>query len=321
MVLGSYQTSDRANRVARHSMGLIHMNGRVQDAVTGRFLSADPFVQAPFNGQSLNRYSYVFNNPLSYTDPSGFKCKDRDPNCKEEDDPNRREDDPNSDEPHFTVDGRPGYWPINLPGSGAHALNGLAVQRTVFRPQVSSPRSAWSDSTNSGAFTLADTLRSVSGLSYLRNEEPSALAELRRGHPALRQLEDELWQASLPSSVGLFLQRAGFPAWSGAREHAALIFQSTTNGHLLTFRQYAASAETPNAIGGDLTAPAGFRLIAIFHTHPFTYRTGNTRGPSPKDFETAIGSPSVFHYIRALGPVTGPYPGEWYYYGASAVTP
>jgi RHS repeat-associated protein len=34
---------------------LIHMNGRVQDPVLGRFLSADPFVQAPFNGQSLNR--------------------------------------------------------------------------------------------------------------------------------------------------------------------------------------------------------------------------------------------------------------------------
>ena len=38
----------------------------------GRFLQADPFIQAPKNSQSLNRYSYVVNNPLSYTDPSGF---------------------------------------------------------------------------------------------------------------------------------------------------------------------------------------------------------------------------------------------------------
>jgi RHS repeat-associated protein len=51
---------------------LIHMNGRVYDPVIGRFLSADPFIQAPENTQSPNRYSYVFNNPLSYTDPSGF---------------------------------------------------------------------------------------------------------------------------------------------------------------------------------------------------------------------------------------------------------
>jgi RHS repeat-associated protein len=52
---------------------LVNMNGRVYDPSIGRFMSADPFVQAPFNSQSLNRYSYVFNNPLSLTDPSGFQ--------------------------------------------------------------------------------------------------------------------------------------------------------------------------------------------------------------------------------------------------------
>lgn len=53
-------------------VGLIHMNGRVYDPTIGRFLSADPFVQAPEFSQSLNRYSYVMNNPLAATDPSGF---------------------------------------------------------------------------------------------------------------------------------------------------------------------------------------------------------------------------------------------------------
>jgi hypothetical protein len=38
----------------------------------GRFLSADPFVPDPFDGQSFNRYSYVRNNPLTRTDPTGF---------------------------------------------------------------------------------------------------------------------------------------------------------------------------------------------------------------------------------------------------------
>jgi RHS repeat-associated protein len=52
--------------------GLVHMNGRVYDPLLGRMLSADIVVQAPGNLQSYNRYSYVFNNPLSYTDPSGF---------------------------------------------------------------------------------------------------------------------------------------------------------------------------------------------------------------------------------------------------------
>lgn len=51
---------------------LIHMNGRVADAHTGRFLSADPFIPDPSLTQAFNRYSYVYNNPLSYTDPSGY---------------------------------------------------------------------------------------------------------------------------------------------------------------------------------------------------------------------------------------------------------
>jgi RHS repeat-associated protein len=53
-------------------MGIIHMNGRIYDAKLGRFLQADPFIQAATDTQSYNRYSYVRNNPLNATDPSGF---------------------------------------------------------------------------------------------------------------------------------------------------------------------------------------------------------------------------------------------------------
>ncbi|TRY33420.1 FG-GAP-like repeat-containing protein [Aliiglaciecola sp. M165] len=51
---------------------IIHMNGRIYDPSLGRFLQADPFIQAPKNSQSFNRYSYIINNPLSGTDPSGY---------------------------------------------------------------------------------------------------------------------------------------------------------------------------------------------------------------------------------------------------------
>ncbi len=57
------------------SIGLVHMNGRIYDAEIGRFLSADPFIQEPSNSQNFNRYSYVLNNPISYTDPSGYFFK------------------------------------------------------------------------------------------------------------------------------------------------------------------------------------------------------------------------------------------------------
>ncbi|WP_170300498.1 RHS repeat-associated core domain-containing protein [Myxococcus fulvus] len=52
--------------------GLVNMRGRLYDPRVGRFLTPDPVVQAPFSSQGLNRYSYVFNNPLRYIDPSGF---------------------------------------------------------------------------------------------------------------------------------------------------------------------------------------------------------------------------------------------------------
>jgi hypothetical protein len=48
------------------------LDGRIYDPVIGRFLSADPFVQDPGNSQCLNRYSYCINNPLAFTDPTGF---------------------------------------------------------------------------------------------------------------------------------------------------------------------------------------------------------------------------------------------------------
>ena len=50
------------------------MNGRICDAKIARFLQADPIIiQHPLNTQSLNRYSYIWNNPLNTTDPSGFR--------------------------------------------------------------------------------------------------------------------------------------------------------------------------------------------------------------------------------------------------------
>jgi RHS repeat-associated protein len=51
--------------------GLIYMVARYYDAQLGRFLSADTFVSDWTNPQDLNPYSYVVNNPISNTDPTG----------------------------------------------------------------------------------------------------------------------------------------------------------------------------------------------------------------------------------------------------------
>lgn len=51
---------------------LVNMDGRMYDPAVGRFISADPFIQSPDFTQSLNRYAYCINNPLSLIDPSGY---------------------------------------------------------------------------------------------------------------------------------------------------------------------------------------------------------------------------------------------------------
>lgn len=53
------------------AFGLINMNGRVYDPILSMMLSPDNYIQNPDFSQNFNRYSYCFNNPLSYSDPSG----------------------------------------------------------------------------------------------------------------------------------------------------------------------------------------------------------------------------------------------------------
>ncbi|MEM9469818.1 MAG: hypothetical protein AAF988_06620, partial [Pseudomonadota bacterium] len=41
-------------------------------------MSVDPLIQAPGNSQGINPYSYGMNNPLSFTDPTGYETEDVD---------------------------------------------------------------------------------------------------------------------------------------------------------------------------------------------------------------------------------------------------
>ncbi len=64
---------------------LIHMNGRMYDFNNGRFLSVDPYIQGD-TSQSINPYTYILNNPLSGTDPTGYyripdDCNPAEQNC------------------------------------------------------------------------------------------------------------------------------------------------------------------------------------------------------------------------------------------------
>jgi len=54
---------------------LMYYDARYYSTSLRRFTQPDPYIQNIYDPQSLNRYAYVRNNPLKYTDPSGnFIC-------------------------------------------------------------------------------------------------------------------------------------------------------------------------------------------------------------------------------------------------------
>lgn len=57
--------------------GLDNFGARYNASTMGRFMSLDPVGGRLIDPQTLNKYAYVINNPLRYTDPTGlYVCKD-----------------------------------------------------------------------------------------------------------------------------------------------------------------------------------------------------------------------------------------------------
>ena len=77
---GSSLNTDRkfTGQTEDETAGLYWYASRAYDPAIGRFVSPDTIVPDPSNPQSLNRYSYVYNNPLKYIDPSGYGPDDWD---------------------------------------------------------------------------------------------------------------------------------------------------------------------------------------------------------------------------------------------------
>jgi RHS repeat-associated protein len=69
---GSSQPFGYAGEHRDGGTGLIYLRARMYDPVIGRFLQRDPIAGKLRTPLSLNRYSYVRNNPTSLVDPSGL---------------------------------------------------------------------------------------------------------------------------------------------------------------------------------------------------------------------------------------------------------
>ncbi|GIV84730.1 MAG: hypothetical protein KatS3mg052_1737 [Candidatus Roseilinea sp.] len=74
-VSGTWPTDRRfTGQRLEGSVGLYDYNARYYSPLLARFLSPDSIVPNPANRQDFNRYAYVRNNPLRYTDPTGHQA-------------------------------------------------------------------------------------------------------------------------------------------------------------------------------------------------------------------------------------------------------
>lgn len=78
---GTLQTDYQFTGQRREGFGLYDYQARFYDPYLNRFISPDTIVPNPANPQSLNRFAYVYNNPLKYTDPTGH-CAKGDKECE-----------------------------------------------------------------------------------------------------------------------------------------------------------------------------------------------------------------------------------------------
>lgn len=65
-----------AGEVYDQETGLYYLRARYYDPALGRFINEDIYEGQINNPLSLNLYTYCYNNPLSYIDPTGHTAKD-----------------------------------------------------------------------------------------------------------------------------------------------------------------------------------------------------------------------------------------------------
>ncbi len=125
-------------------IGLYFYGARYYDPAAGRFIQPDTMVPQQQGVQAWDRYAYVGNNPLRYTDPSGHKmvCEPEDPNCNQE---AKHEELNNSinPQPIPTPKPSPSTTPVPepIPTYSAPSLWALQTQSAVIesQPHLSAP--------------------------------------------------------------------------------------------------------------------------------------------------------------------------------------
>ncbi|MDP2932874.1 MAG: RHS repeat-associated core domain-containing protein, partial [bacterium] len=72
---GSYDPKFKFTGKELDNTGLYFYGARYYDPQIGRFITADPTIQQPYDPQDLNRFAYCRNNPINLIDPNGLGFK------------------------------------------------------------------------------------------------------------------------------------------------------------------------------------------------------------------------------------------------------
>ena len=271
------------------------MNGRVYDYNLGRFMSVDPLVQGFGNSQGLNPYSYIMNNPLAGTDPTGYAIEEETKDIKVSQTGSRikktvgtRTTSTVTDDATGAVTNVTSTTVMNdgsFAGSSVNFDNGKATSATVFKGGDGSSASATVDfgsqkniAKNEGSGGQSDStinLRSVSATDSDGN--------------AYSWQAQQMWPGSAPSLEGAMRgahnQGEGYDAWAdagGSRsfwQHPLVMMATWVGGEALGARIAS------GLFGVGATRNSGTVWESITATQ-------SIRGGTliPKSFELAVGS-------------------------------
>jgi hypothetical protein len=143
----------------------MYYNARYYDSAIGRFTQPDTIIPDQFNPQSLNRYSYVRNNPVRYTDPMGH-CDPDDCYWTPNDNGgwdvhNKTGDEPS---PRSPTPGVPSLQPAcKIPMKCAEPSPTLAPKPTTGSPSIGAPSAKYPNPQTSKKNSLLPNATIISG--------------------------------------------------------------------------------------------------------------------------------------------------------------
>jgi RHS repeat-associated protein len=252
--------SDRGFTMHEHldEMGVIHMNGRIYDPLIGRFMSADPTIQAPYNLKSFNRYSYVWNNPLKKYDPSGFNALDSTTGSFVPNDPSA-----------------PGGTSAGSCRSGCN--------------EAGDPITPTKPATPAGAPTTAGGGSSNSPPQGQPAEPPPTSEPIAAPVPIVKDIVDRPAMNKIAQTPNI--QTATETAWINSNPDKP--GEKVEQGFWITRKEDSNVLNVvpfPPGVSKDgvQTGPMPPDAIATVHTHPNTEEEGYQPGPSPADRKAAI---------------------------------